>query len=156
MVNCKFRAMTPSWGNPGIKDGCDLNSKIDYNCYISGSVESPFAQDKEEGGVKTPFAGYNMAHENYYDAVDAHSVIAKAANDINIQFVGFDYNTVGLDNVTFDPSWNFAVTSMVDGATDGSGLFTLSDMDFVNKGLTVGGKVYKAEAPQKFFGAYGK
>lgn len=156
MVNCKFRAMTPSWGNPGIKDGCDLNSKIDYNCYISGSVESPFAQDKEEGGVKTPFAGYNMAHENYYDAVDAHSVIAKAANDINIQFVGFDYNTVGLDNVTFDPSWNFAVTSMVDGATDGSGLFTLSGMDFVNAGLTVGGKVYKAEAPQKFFGAYGK
>ena len=45
---------------------------------------------------------------------------------------------------------------MVDGATDGSGLFTLSDMDFVNAGLTVGGKVYKAEAPQKFFGAYGK
>ena len=45
---------------------------------------------------------------------------------------------------------------MVDGATDGNSLCTLSGMDFVDTGLTVGGKVYKAEAPQKFFGAYGK
>lgn len=156
MVNCKYRAMAPKWGTPGVKDGCDDKSVIDYNCYISGSIVSDFKQDQEEGAIKTPFEGYTSKNKDYADAIDAHSIWAKAAKDIDIAFANFPYDTNKLSNTSFDGSWDFSVTSMTDGATDGASLMTLGDMDYTKQGLTVGGKEYKAETPQKFFGAYGK
>ncbi len=156
MVNCKYRAMAPKWGTPGVKDGCDDKSIIDYNCYISGSIISDFRQDQEVGAIKTAFEGYTSSNKDYADAVDAHSIWAKAANDINIAFVSYPYDTNKLSNTSFDNSWDFNVTTMVDGATDGASLTALGGMDYTKQGLTVGGKEYKAEAPQQFFGAYGK
>lgn len=154
MVNCKFRAMAPKWGTPGVDNGCDINSVIDYNCYVSGNVTSNFSQDQEEGGILTPFAGYNSSNKNYYDDIDKNSLISKAANDIDITFAGFPMDNA-LDNVQFNSTWDFHATEGVaDKATDGAGLYTLGDMDYVNTGLTVNGQTYKVEAPSKFFGAY--
>ncbi|MCD8292972.1 MAG: Ig-like domain-containing protein [Prevotellaceae bacterium] len=156
MVNCKFRAMAPKWGNPGVKNGCDDKSVIDYNCYLSGSVVSDFKQDEEEGAVQTPCDGYNSSNENYADAVDAHSLIAQAADDIDIAFVNFPYDSVLLSDTSYDSSWDFRVVSMIEGATGDASLARLGDMDYVDSGLTVGGKVYSADAPGVFFGAYAK
>lgn len=154
MVNCKFRAMAPSWGTPGIDDGCDINSVIDYNCYVSGDVQSTFSQDQEEGGILYPYAGYNSDNKNYYDAIDSHSIISKSANDVDITFANFPLDNA-LDNVTFNTAWDFHATEGVaDQATDGADLYSLEGVDFVNTGLTVNGQTYKVEAPSKFFGAY--
>lgn len=158
MVNCKFRTQAPSWGNPGVKDGCDDKSVIDYNCYVSGSVTSDFTQDQKEGGIKAPWVGYTAANKNYYDGkgVDDHSVWAKAANDITLSFANFAYATNALSNMSFDDQWSFATTQMPSGAVDGATLYSLSNsagsMDFVAKGFTVGGITYKADRPAQRFG----
>ena len=155
MVNCKFRAQAPSWGNPSADDGCDLKSVINYNCYVSGNVTSNFAQDQEEGGIKTPYAGYTSDNKNYTDAIDQNCIITE--EDGAVAFVNFPLDNA-LDNVKYDSSWDFTATTLPDGATDDATLAHLSnssyDMDYVNTGLTLNGTVYKAPAPGRFFGAY--
>ncbi len=152
MVNCKYRAQTPSWGDPGIKKGCDAATVVDYNCYISGSVESDYSQDQVEGAVRTPYEGYNSANENYYGQVDCHSLISTSPNDIAISFANFPYDTNKLSNMSYDSSWDFHTTSMAQGATDDTSLATI---DGVGNPLTIGENTYTAQAPQPFFGAYG-
>lgn len=160
MVNCKFRAMTPSWGNASVDAGCDASSVIDYNCYVSGSVTSPFSQDQgsDLSGILTPFAGYNSKNKNYYpDAVDVHSIIAKGANDVNIAFANFDYDTNALDNMSYGDAWDLHLTAMPEGAVyGGSDLCDVQGgMGSLVSGITINGVTYRAEAPGQFYGAFG-
>lgn len=146
MVNCKYRAQVPKWGTPGVSDGCDDKSIIDYNCYAAGSIVSTLQQDIDDA-TTVPYLNYT-SNKNYADAVDAHSLIAKAPNDLGVAFTNYDINANKLDNALYDASWNFTATSLPQGATDGASLTGL-----VSTSLTVGGTTYKADAPQPFFGA---
>lgn len=146
MVNCKYRAQAPKWGTPGVKDGCDDKSVIDYNCYAASSIVSTLQQDID-GETTVPYLNY-VSNKNYADAVDAHSVISKSANDLGVQFANYPFDTNKLDNTTYDAAWDFTAISLPNGATDGAGLTGI-----VSTSLSVGGKTYTADAPQKFFGA---
>lgn len=152
MVNCKYRAMAPKWGTPGISDGCDDKSVIDYNCYLAGNVVSDLQQDIDDG-TTVPYLNY-VSNKNYADAVDAHSLVAQAANDIDIRFANYSCDTDRLTNTAFDSAWDFTATSMPEGAADGNGLTTLNGKDYTATGLTIDGQEYKAPAPRQFFGAY--
>lgn len=146
MVNCKYRAQAPKWGTPGVTDGCDDKSVIDYNCYAAGSIVSTLQQDID-GETTVPYLNY-VSNKNYADAVDAHSVISKSANDLGVQFANYPFDINKLDNTTYDAAWDFTAISLPNGATDGAGLTGI-----VSTSLSVGGKTYTADAPQKFFGA---
>ena len=80
--------------------------------------------------------------------MDAHSVIAKAANDLGVKFANYALDTNKLDNANYDSSWDFTATFLPDGATDGASLPSI-----VKSSLSIGGKTYSAPAPKKFFGA---
>lgn len=146
MVNCKYRAQVPKWGNPGVSEGCDYNSIIDYNCYVAGSIVSTLQQDIDDE-TTVPYLNY-VSNKNYSDAVDAHSLIAKAANDLGVAFAYYNLDTNKLDNPVYDDSWNFTATALPQGATDGASLTGI-----VLTSLTIGGTTYTADAPQQFFGA---
>ncbi|MGM9712561.1 MAG: Ig-like domain-containing protein [Prevotella sp.] len=146
MVNCKYRAQAPKWGTPGVADGCDDKSVIDYNCYAASSVTSQLQQDIDDG-TTTPYLNY-VSNKNYAAAVDAHSLIAKAADDLGVTFASYPLSTNRLDNAVCDAGWDFRATSLPDGATDGTALTGI-----VKTSLSVGGRTYTADAPQKFFGA---
>ena len=146
MVNCKYRAQAPKWGTPGVSDGCDDKSVIDYNCYAASSIVSTLQQDIDDQ-TTVPYLNY-VSNKNYADAVDAHSLIAKGANDLGLAFASYPIDTNKLDNPLYDDAWNFAATTLPSGATDGSSLTGI-----VKTSLQVGGKTYTADAPQQFFGA---
>lgn len=146
MVNCKYRAMAPKWGTPGVSDGCDDKSVIDYNCYVSGSVASTLQQDIDDG-TAVPYLNY-VSNKNYAAAVDANSLIAKGANDIVLSLAYYAYDINSLSSTAYDDSWDFTAVSMPAGATAGDGL-----TDIVNMSLSVNGVTYAAPAPQQFFGA---
>ena len=146
MVNCKYRAQAPKWGTPGVKDGCDDKSVIDYNCYAASSVVSTLQQDIDDE-TTVPYLNY-VSNKNYADAVDAHSLVSKAANDLGVKFANYALDTNKLDNPNYDAAWDFTATSLPEGATDGSTLTSI-----VKTTLSVGSKNYSAPAPKKFFGA---
>ena len=146
MVNCKYRTQAPKWGTPGVKDGCDDKSVIDYNCYATSSITSTLKQDID-GETTVPYLNY-VFNKNYADAVDAHSVISKGSNDLGLAFTNYPLDANPVDNTTYDATWDFTATSLPDGATHGSGLTSI-----VKTTLNVGGKSYTADIPQPFFGA---
>lgn len=146
MVNCKYRAQVPKWGNPGVSAGCDDHSIIDYNCYVASSIVSTLQQDIDDE-TTVPYLNY-ISNKNYSDAVDSHSLIAKAANDLKVAFANYAIDSNKLDNAVYDPSWDFTATSLPEGATDGANLTGI-----VKTSLNVGGTTYTADAPQRFFGA---
>lgn len=64
MVNCKFRAMTPSYDLPNNPDeGYCSESVIDYNYYASGTQKSNVVFE-DESGVAYSWEGYAYAHKN--------------------------------------------------------------------------------------------
>lgn len=146
MVNCKYRAQAPKWGTPGVADGCDDKSVIDYNCYAASAIVSTLQQDIDDG-TTVPYLNYE-SNKNYASAVDAHSLIAKGANDLGVAFANYPLDSNRLDNALFDEAWDFTAVALPAGATDGSALTGI-----VKSSLTVGGKVFTADAPQGFFGA---
>lgn len=146
MVNCKYRAQAPKWGTPGVKDGCDDKSVIDYNCYAASAIVSTLQQDIDDE-TTVPYLNY-VSNKNYADAVDAHSLVSKAANDLGVKFANYALDTNKLDNPNYDAAWDFTATSLPEGATDGSTLTSI-----VKTTLSVGSKNYSAPAPKKFFGA---
>lgn len=100
MVNCKFRAMTPSYDLPNNPDeGYCSESVIDYNYYASGTQKSNVVFE-DESGVAYSWEGYAYAHKNYYEGVvDANSIITKTASDCaanDPKFVNFPINDVAL------------------------------------------------------------
>ena len=146
MVNCKYRAQVPKWGTPGVSDGCDDKSVIDYNCYAASSIVSTLQQDIDDE-TTVPYLNY-VSNKNYADAVDANSKISQSANDLGLAFANYALDTNKLDNAEYNSSWDFTATALPDGATDGASLTSI-----VKTTLSVGGKNYTADAPQKFFGA---
>ena len=58
LVNCKFKAMTPSWGIPNDpEEGYADASVIDYNFYASGASESTLDQDIANGTTSQRVGG---------------------------------------------------------------------------------------------------
>ncbi|RHJ82733.1 hypothetical protein [Parabacteroides sp. AM08-6] len=155
MVNCKFKAMVPSWGTPAPDAGCDNNSIINYNYYASGSQQSSLTQDIENGTI-TAYAGYTLKNKNYNDAIDQNSIISAFAGDdaTNPKFINFPYNTNELNSYTYDNSWNFHVTA--DSPVLSGACSDFSGKTFFNtNGLTINGQSYTTPTPQARFGAYG-
>ncbi len=170
LVNCKFRATTPAWEEPGSEDCYDgEHSMIDYNYYASGTVESSivFSGEYEDdgemllySGVKFPYEGYAFNHE-WYDTekVDVHSVMAKTAEEavsFDPKFVNFDLN-IDPASYTFDDSWDFHLQAG-SPALDASKTYTAGGRQpyFGTSGLQVNGQTYTSPAIGNWFGAYGE
>jgi len=170
LVNCKFRATTPAWEEPGSEDCYDgEHSMIDYNYYASGTVESSivFSGEYEDdgemllySGVKFPYEGYAFNHE-WYDTekVDVHSVMAKTAEEaasLDPKFVNFDLN-MDPASYSFNDSWDFHLTSG-SPALDASKTYTAGDRQpyFGTSGLEVNGQTYTSPAIGAWFGAFGE
>ncbi len=160
LVNCKFRAMTPSFDIPNDpEEGYDDDSVIDYNYYASGSQRSDIVWDGEdESGVAYAWQGYNYEHEDYnVGVVDVHSVIATENDLKDPQFVGFDINGVGLTDYVYNDAWDFHLQTgspALTGACDGTEAFAAPY--FSTTGLTVNGQTYTSPAVAAHFGAYGE
>lgn len=157
VVNCKFKAMVPDWGNPDPDAGCDLNTVIDYNFYASGSQSSDLAQDVADG-TTTAYLGYTLENKKYSDAIDQHSIVAASAGDsaTDPQFVNYPINEYALNNYKFDASWDFHVANgspVLNGAYDGNE----DNMQpyFGTNGLAINQKTYTTPAPKAWFGAFG-
>ena len=170
LVNCKFRATTPAWDEPGSEDCYDgEHSMIDYNYYASGTVQSSIfyeGQYEDDGemllysGVKFPYEGYAFNHE-WYDTekVDANSIIARTADEavaLDPKFVNFDLN-MDPASYTFNDSWDFHLTAG-SPALDGTKTYTAGDRQpyFATSGLEVNGQTYTSPAVGAWFGAYGE
>ena len=170
LVNCKFRATTPAWEEPGSEDCYDgEHSMIDYNYYASGTVQSSIfyaGQYEDDGemllysGVKFPYEGYAFNHE-WYDTekVDVHSVMAKTAEEaasLDPKFVNFDLN-MDPASYTFNDSWDFHLASG-SPALDASKTYTAGDRQpyFGASGLEVNGQTYTSPAIGAWFGAFGE
>ena len=159
MVNCKFRAQTPSYNLPNDpEEGYASASVIDYNYYASGNQKSDIVFNGEkESGVAYAWEGYNYAHKSYYQGVvDAHSIIATQTDSKDPKFVNFDINSTKLTSYDYNDNWDFHVQSgspVLSGAASASETFAAPY--FGTTGLSVGGKTYTSPAVQAHFGAYG-
>ena len=169
LVNCKFRAITPAYDEPGSEDCYDgENSMIDYNFYASGNVEShlffegEYDDDGETlyySGVKLPYQGYAYAHEEYDPSADVNSKIAKTADEaetLNPMFVNYDIN-VDPALYAWDNNWDFHVQG---GSPVLEGAYTPEDASrqpfYAAAGITVNGQTYTSPAVQPWFGAFGQ
>jgi hypothetical protein len=164
MVNCKFKAMTPSLDKPGPSTGgADQNSIINYNFYASGSQQSTLAQDNPL--TLTSYMGYVSTQSAYWHdgrnntpKVDFNSPVSASAGDSSKdpKFVNFGFNTVDLASYTYDNTWNFRVQASSPVLTGAYSTFTGTYAPYWGTtGLTVNGVEYKTPAPSARFGAYG-
>ena len=153
MVNCKFRAMTPSYNNPNSPDGgYDDKSVIDYNFYASGSQKSSIVYP-DESNVAFAYEGYNYSHKSYNSAVDSHSIVATADNRPDPDFVNFDINGTSLTSYVYSDAYNFhlrAGSPALTGAMASSGM-----TPHFAGGLIVNGVKYTSPELKSHFGAYG-
>ena len=168
LVNCKFKAITPAWDEPGSEDCYDnVNSMIDYNYYASGNTRSSIVwagEYEDDGeilyysGAEYPYEGYAFNHEEYDPEVDVNSIAATSAekaSELDPMFVNYDLDS---DPASFswDDSWDFHVQS---GSPVLKGAYEPSDASrqpfYATSGLTVNGQTYTSPAVQPWFGAYG-
>ena len=159
LVNCKFKAMTPSWNIPNDpEEGYADASIIDYNFYTSGASESTLDQDIANG-TTTSFLGYTSENEDYNPAaVDLHSVVSASAGDkaTNPMFVNFPYMNNPLDAYVYDNEWDFHVAANSPVLSNAySGNDANMQPYFAASGLTVNGQTYTSPMPQAWFGAFG-
>lgn len=157
MVNCKFRAMTPSYDIPdNPEEGYDDDSVIDWNFYASGSQKSDIVFE-DESGVAYAWEGYNYAHEDYSPDVDKNSVIASENDLKDPMFVNFPVSEVPLTEYLYDDSWNFHVKA---GSPVLSGAYSGQDSAFVpyfaSEGLVVDGRKFVSPQVRPYFGAFGE
>ncbi|MGN1248409.1 MAG: right-handed parallel beta-helix repeat-containing protein [Paludibacteraceae bacterium] len=149
MVNCKFRAMTPSYKDPNKSDGgFDDKSVIDYNFYASGSQTTPIVGDATVGN---PAEGYAQENKNYNPAIDVHSQISKPDQLLDPQFVSFDIHQVSLTAYALDPTWDLHLQAGSPALKGAEGTVT----PYFAKGLTIGSKSYVSPALEAQFGAFG-
>ena len=158
LVNCKFKAMTPSWEIPNNpEEGYADASVIDYNYYAAGKSESTLDQDVADGTTNA-FLGYTLPNEKYSPNVDLHSVVSASAGDdaTDPKFVNFPYNTNPLTSYVYDENWDFHLTAdspALKGAYSGN---DEKMQPYFAGGMTVNGKNYVSPTPQPWFGAFGK
>lgn len=157
MVNCKFKAMTPSFDTPNDpEEGYDNRSVIDYNFYASGRQES---KNVFESGIAHAWEGYNYNHKDYNKGVtDLNSIVATEEDGKDPKFVNFNIENVSLTEYYYaeNSNWDFHVQSgspVLNGAYSG----TEDSMApfFAAEGLAINGNTYKSPAVQALFGAYG-
>jgi hypothetical protein len=163
LVNNKFMAMTPKFDQPGPTNGADNNSVIDYNFYASGSQQSTLTQDNPN--TLTSYLGYTSVQSAYYHdgrlntpKVDFNSIVSTSAGDIakDPKFLNFGFNSVALDNYTYDNSWNFHVQAGSPVLTGAYTSFTGAYAPYWStSGITVNGIEYKTPSPAARFGAFG-
>jgi len=150
IVNSMFGAKAPSFGI-NATTGPDLNSKIDYNFYASGSQQSSIPQHVTNGTV-TAYDGFKAG---VVDVVrGTNDVFSASAGDPakDPKFVNFSLNSVALSSFTFDNAWDFRLQSGSPALTGAKTNFTPF---FSTTGLTLNGKEYKSPAPASYFGAKG-
>jgi hypothetical protein len=147
IVNCMFGSKAPNFGE-NASDGPDLNSKIDYNFYASGSAQSAVPQHIANGTV-TAYDGFKTGVKDV--VYGTHDIRGNAPGDKNPQFVNFPFTNNSLLAYSYDNSWDFhlqAASPALSGAkTDFSPYFI--------SGITINGKLYKSPAPSAYFGAFG-
>ncbi len=163
MVNCKFMAQTPKFDQPGVSNGADNNSVIDYNFYTSGSQTSPLAQDNPT--YLTSYLGYVTANSSYFHdgrngtpKVDFNSPLSTSAGDASKdpKFVNFGFSSVALNSYLYNGGWDFHVQSGSPVLTGAYSTFTGSYAPYwAATGITVNGIEYKTPAPSARFGAFG-
>lgn len=171
LVNCKFKAQTPDWGNPDPDGGASLSCVIDYNYYIAGNQESTMDFDLEENtasafGNLSWLGEYEEDEETgemkldqkvFPEAIDTHSKQSTAAGTPDPMFVNYDFQADQLHNKVYNEAWDFHVQAgspaLSDGASDG----TAENLRpyFAQNGLTVDGTMFTSDAPVQRFGALG-
>lgn len=152
MVNCKFRAMTPSYGNPNSPDGgFDDKSVIDYNFYASGSRRSPVVFP-DESNVAYSWEGYNYNHKSYNPATDIHSKIASEGNLLDPMFVDFDINGVALTDYVMPAAYDFHLKPSSPALSGAMAAGSIRPT--FAAGLVINGVTYSSPALQPHFGAF--
>ncbi|MCD8078954.1 MAG: Ig-like domain-containing protein, partial [Bacteroides sp.] len=149
MVNCMFGAKAPGFGVDAT-EGPDLNSKIDYNFYASGTQESTVPQHIANGTV-TAYDGFKP---NVQDVVyGAYDKAGTAAGDNDPLFANFPFNSNPLLSYAYDASWDFHLEA---GSPALNGANTDFNPYFASTGITVNGKTYTSPKPASYFGAFGQ
>ena len=168
LVNCKFKAITPAWDEPGSEDCYDgEHSMIDYNYYASGNTESSIIWEgdyEDDGeilyysGARYAYEGYAYEHEEYDPSADTHSIVATTSEEavaLDPMFVNYSLDSDPA-SYNWNDSWDFHVQA---GSPVLEGAYTPSDASrqpfFAAAGLTVNGNTYTSPAVQPWFGAYG-
>lgn len=147
MVNCKFRAQTPKYTDPGKTDaGYDPNSVIDYNFYASGSQTIALTADMTVGN---PAEGYAQKNKSYSPDVDTHSLISKPGNLLDPKLVAFGLNTVAFNEYVWNNSWNMHLQAGSPALTGANG----NVAPFFASGLAIGGRNYTSPRAEHHFGA---
>lgn len=151
IVNSMFAAKAPKFGQDAT-DGPDLNSKINYNFYASGSAQSAVDQHVANQ-TTTAFDGFKPGVKDV--VYGANDIYSSAAGDEskNPQFENFPFQTNPLLSYNnFDKGWDFHLQA-------GSPALTGAKTDFIPyfsaTGITINGKTYLSPAPAAHFGAYG-
>ncbi|MDR1171588.1 MAG: Ig-like domain-containing protein [Bacteroidales bacterium] len=148
IVNCMFAAKAPMFGQDAT-DGPDLNSRIDYNFYASGTAQSAVPQHVANGTL-TAYDGFKP---DVSDVVyGTHDVRGTAAGDRNPMFENFPFETNPLLSHAFNASWDF---SLKPDSPALAGAYTGFTPYFAATGITVNGKTYKSPAPAAYFGTFG-
>lgn len=148
IVNCMFAAKAPKFGLDAA-DGPDLNSRIDYNFYASGTAPSAVPQHITNGTL-TAFDGFKPGVGDVVYGL--HDVRGVAAGDKDPMFENFPFDTNPLLSYTYSASWDFHLKT---GSPALMGAYTGFTPYFSETGITVNGKLYKSPAPATYFGAFG-
>lgn len=148
IVNAMFAAKAPKFGQDAT-DGPDLNSKIDYNFYASGTQQSAVPQHITNGTL-TAFDGFKAGVKDVVYGVK--DISGTAPGDKDPKFVNFPFNTNPLLSYTYDKNWNFHLQADSPAMNGGKTDF---EPYFATTGITLNGKVYKSPRPASYFGAYG-
>ena len=148
VVNAMFGAKAPSWQKDAT-DGPDLNSKIDYNYYASGTQQSSIAQHIANGTV----TGYDGFKSGVADVVyGAHDKAGTAPGDLDPMFVNFPFNSNPLLDYKFNESWDFHLQA---GSPALTGAKTDITPYFKATGITIAGTTYHSPDASAYFGAFG-
>jgi hypothetical protein len=148
IVNCMFGAKAPKFGQDAT-DGPDLNSKIDYNFYASGTAQSTVPQHIANETI-TAFDGFKSGVKDVvYGANDKRG---NSSGDNDPLFVNFPFASNPLLAYTYDNSWDFHLQA---GSPALSGAKNDFSPYFSASGLSINGKQYKSPTPATYFGAFG-
>lgn len=149
MVNCKFRAQTPKYTDPGKTDaGYDPRSIIDYNFYASGSQSTPIVGDMTVGN---PADGYAQKNKNYSPDVDIHSLISRPGSLLDPGLKAFGLNTVSFTDFVWQNSWDLHLTAGSPCLKDADGKVN----PYFAAGMAIGDRTYASPKAQPYFGALG-
>jgi len=150
VVNSMFGNKAPSFGvNATI--GPDVNSKMEYNFFASGTQKSTIPQHVTNGTI-TAFDGFKPG---VVDLVrNTTDIYAGSAGDAtkDPKFVNFPLNDTPVASFTYNPSWDFRLQASSPALNGAKTNFTPF---FSTTGLTLNGKEYKSPAPAAYFGAKG-